>query len=67
VHSACAAKTSSSQTKNGNGQNPEDAGNFVLTVQRPRLTRAPEPPLEIAAWLEDGWDDPGNDFTVKQT
>jgi very-short-patch-repair endonuclease len=64
-----AAKTSSSQTKNGNSQNPEDAANtnYVLKVQRPRLTRAPEPPLEIAAWLEDGWDDPCNDFTVKQT
>jgi len=62
-----AAKSSSSQANNGNGQNPEDAANFVLKVQRPRLTRAPEPPLEIAAWLEDGWDDPCNDFTVKQT
>ena len=62
-----AAKTSSSETKNGNSQNPEDAANFVLKVQRPRLTRAPEPPQEIAAWLEDGWDDPCNDFTVKQT
>jgi very-short-patch-repair endonuclease len=61
-----AAKTSSSQAKNGNSQNPEDAATFVLKVQRPRLTRAPEPPLEIAAWLEDGWDDPSNDFTVKQ-
>jgi very-short-patch-repair endonuclease len=61
-----AAKTSSSQAKNGNSQNPEDAATFVLKVQRPRLTRAPEPPVEIAAWLEDGWDDPSNDFTVKQ-
>ncbi|HEY1471419.1 MAG TPA: AAA domain-containing protein [Candidatus Acidoferrum sp.] len=62
-----AAKTSSAQTKNGNSQNPEDSANFVLKVQRPRLTRAPEPPLEIAAWLEDGWDDPSNDFMLKQT
>ena len=62
-----AAKTSSSQTYNGNSQNPEDVANFVLRVQRPRLTRAPEPPQEIAAWLQDGWDDPCNDFAVKQT
>jgi very-short-patch-repair endonuclease len=61
-----AAKTSSPQTKNGNSQSSEDAANFVLKVQRPRLTRAPEPPQELAAWLEHGWDDPFTDFTVKQ-
>src|ERR1700730_18201121 len=63
-----AAKASSLKAKNGNNQDTEDAGtNFVLKVQRPRLTRAPELPAEIAAWLGDGWDDPANAFTVKQT
>src|SRR5712692_9454775 len=61
------AKDSSSKTKNGNSQSAEDGGNHVLKVQRPRLTRPPEPPEKIAAWLEDGWDDPSNAFTVKQT
>src|SRR6266436_3829604 len=56
------------KTKNGNGHETEDSGaNYVLKVQRPRLTRAPEPPEEIAAWLEDGWDDPSNGFALKQT
>ncbi len=56
------------KTKNGNGQETEDSGaNYVLKVQRPRLTRAPEPPEEIVAWLEDGWDDPSSAFVVRQT
>src|SRR6266849_1514680 len=55
------------KTKNGNGQDSELGGSsYVLKVQRPRLTRAPEPPEEITAWLEDGWDDPSSAFAVKQ-
>ena len=61
------AKQSSPKKKNGNRPDGEDVANFVLKVQRPRLTRPPEPPEEIAAWLEDGWDDPLISFTVKQT
>src|SRR5882757_1802089 len=54
------------KTKNGNDQDSELGGsNYVLKVQRPRLTRAPEPPEEIAAWLEDGWDDPSSAFAVR--
>src|SRR6266436_4218221 len=36
-----------------------------LRIARDRLTRAPEPPEEIAAWLEDGWDDPSSAFAVR--
>src|SRR5882762_9170500 len=54
------------KTKNGNAQDSELGGsNYVLKVQRPRLTRPPEPPEEIAAWLEDGWDDPSSAFAVR--
>src|SRR5712671_1706208 len=54
------------KTKNGNDQDSELGGsNYVLKVQRPRLTRPPEPPEEIAAWLEDGWDDPSSAFAVR--
>src|SRR6266478_5649514 len=61
-------KPSSWKANNRNTQGTEDGGaNFVLKVQRPRLTRAPEAPEEIAAWLEDGWDDPSNALTLKQT
>src|SRR5713226_3584964 len=61
-------KSSSLKTNNRNSQGAEDGGsNHILKVQRPRLNRAPEPPEEIAAWLEDGWDDPSNALTLKQT
>jgi very-short-patch-repair endonuclease len=62
-----AAKDSSAKSKNGNSQSAEEGGTYILRVQRPRLTRAPEPPEEIAAWLEEGWDDPTNGLMVKQT
>ena len=62
-----AARDSASKTKNGDSQSAEEGANYVLKVQRPRLTRAPEPSEEIAAWLEDGWDDPSNALTFKQT
>jgi len=62
------AKLSSSKTKNGNNQKREEASEaYVVKVQRPRLTRAPEPPEEIAAWLEDGWDDPGKSVNFEET
>jgi very-short-patch-repair endonuclease len=46
-----------------------DAGGegFFLKVQRPTLTRSPEPPREIADWLEAGWDDPSNEISVQST
>jgi very-short-patch-repair endonuclease len=61
-----AAKVSSSKTKDKNGQAMEDSS-YVLKVRRPRLTRPPEPPEEISAWLEDGWDDPSNAVAVDET
>ena len=33
---------------------------LLLTIRRPILHQAPEPPLELANWLEEGWDDPAN-------
>jgi very-short-patch-repair endonuclease len=63
-----AGKSDSSKTKNGNSQRAEAEGpSHVLKVQRPRLTRPPEPPEEIAAWLEDGWDHPSNAVVVEET
>jgi very-short-patch-repair endonuclease len=62
------AKTSAAKAKGANGQGQEDAGqSFVLKVKRPRLTRPPEPPEEIADWLEDGWDDPTNTVVVEDS
>ena len=60
-------RASSSKSKDENGVNPEDANaSYVLKVQRPRLTRPPEPPEEIAAWLEPGWDDPSSQVSVQE-
>src|SRR2546430_11534700 len=36
---------------------PISNATFSLRVQRPQLTRAPEPPNEIVSWLESGWED----------
>src|ERR1700722_4722567 len=55
-----------STAKDKNGQATEES-NYVLKVRRPRLTRAPEPPEEISAWLENGWDDPANAVAVEET
>src|SRR5215813_14098071 len=63
-----AARAGASKTKSGNGQTTEDGGpSYVLKVQRPRLTRAPEPPEEIAAWLEDGWENPSKPIFFEET
>src|ERR1700746_2567366 len=63
-----AAKPDSSKTKDGKGHGGGDvAGAFLLKVQRPVVTRAPEPPDEIAAWLEEGWNDPWNAIAVQET
>jgi len=63
-----AGTASSSKTRNGKSQGAEDGGaNYVLKVQRPRLTRPPEPPEEVAAWLGDGWNDPSNGISVEET
>jgi hypothetical protein len=39
---------------------------FILKVARPKLTRPPEPPLEIRSWLESGWDDPSKELAVRK-
>ncbi len=59
------AKVSSSKAKDKNDQTTEDSS-YVLKVRRPRLTRPPEPPEEISAWLENGWDDPANAVAVDE-
>src|SRR5712671_1279166 len=61
-----AAKGSSAKAKDKNGQTMEDSS-YVLKVRRPRLSRPPEPPEEISAWLENGWDDPSNAVAVEET
>jgi very-short-patch-repair endonuclease len=57
------------KTKGSDSQSAETAGNanFVLKVQRPLLTRAPEPPEEFAAWLESGWDDPAKPVSILES
>src|SRR6202007_3168620 len=50
-----ASKSRSKETATGE---MEAGGEFLLKVQRPVLTRPPEPPGEIAEWLGNGWDKP---------
>ena len=65
-----AAKAGSSKSKaakdNQAGEN-DLAGEFLLKVQRPVLTRPPEPPEEVAGWLESGWDNPSEEVAVRDT
>jgi len=65
-----AAKAGSSKSKaakdNQAGEN-DSAGEFLLKVQRPVLTRPPEPQEEIAGWLESGWDNPSVEIAVRET
>lgn len=37
------------------GPDAPSTDDFILKVQRPTLTRAPEPTAEIRFWLRDGW------------
>ena len=61
-------RTDPAKPRAGAGQSVEDeSAGYVLKVRRPRLTRAPEPPEEIAAWLEAGWEDPAGRVFVRET
>src|SRR6266446_2670715 len=63
-----AAKSGSSRAKAKENQSTADSSErFVLKVQRPQLTRPPEPPNGLPAWLEAGWEDPSEDILVRQT
>ncbi|WP_406677734.1 AAA domain-containing protein [Neomoorella carbonis] len=35
-----------------------ETSEFILTVQRPRLTKPPAPPPSLEGWLQPGWEDP---------
>src|SRR2546429_1325865 len=63
-----AAKAGSSRAKAKENQATADnSEGFVLKVQRPSLTRVPEPPNGLAAWLEPAWEDPSEEILVRQT
>ena len=66
---AAKSNPGSAKSKSADTQSAETASNasFVLRVQRPQLTRPPEPPREIAEWLESGWDDPSNHSLVLES
>jgi very-short-patch-repair endonuclease len=60
-------KTNSAKAKKPNEETTNNgSANYVLKVQRPRLTRAPEPPEEIVAWLGAGWDDPTSALSIEE-
>src|SRR5262249_38504423 len=61
------AKVSSSKAKSGTQTSEANGATYVLKVQRPKLTRGPEPPEGIADWLQDGWDDPARAVGYAET
>ena len=60
-------KVGAPKARNRNSEGAEDGANFVLKVQRPRLTLPPEPPEQVAGWLKDGWEDPFRVIAVEET
>jgi len=52
-------------TPTGSTENERD--DFILKVSRAKLTRPPEPPTSLKAWLESGWEDPSKEATVRKT
>jgi very-short-patch-repair endonuclease len=65
-----AAKSTASKTKTpkeNQTSESEGAVEFLLKVQRPVLTRPPEPPEEIANWLEAGWDNPSEEVPTRES
>src|SRR5437879_8279444 len=62
------AKSGASRAKAKESQAVADnSEGFVVKVQRPSLTRPPEPPNGLIAWLEEGWEDPSEDILIRQT
>ena len=58
-------KPRSSRAAEGDTLNADsDNAGFLLRVQRPALTYAPQPPPEIAERVEAGWDDPFNEAII---
>jgi very-short-patch-repair endonuclease len=70
-HPSIQRGTGKSQLSNGKtGKTPsadEGSERFVLKVQRPVLSRPPEPPEEATIWLKAGWDDPSEEILVHQS
>lgn len=44
----------------------DDTSDAILSVRRPRLTQAPEPPAHLLAWVEGRWKDPRAELTHKR-
>src|SRR5215831_17593173 len=61
---ATAARAAKDEVRGIDGNQAE---NFVFKVRRPKLSPAPDPPREIAAWLKDGWDDPAKKAAFHET
>jgi AAA domain len=49
------------------GPSEDDGQDFILRVSRAKLTRPPDPPATLKTWLENGWDDPSKEATVRKT
>src|SRR5438309_11175220 len=70
-HSAVQRGEVKANTGRGKKSNEEvastEGASHVLKVQRPKLTRPPEPPEGIVDWLGSGWDDPSCEITLEKS
>src|SRR6516225_6643159 len=68
-HNAARSGPGTTKAKGGDGQSEAAPASaiFSLRVQRPQLSKPPEPPNEILSWLETGWEDPSNVALVAES
>jgi hypothetical protein len=55
------------KTRTADGPNENDGQDFIVRVSRAELTRPPDPPATLKTWLDNGWDDPSKEATVRKT
>jgi len=48
-------------------QDGQEIPDLLLRVKRPSLTRCPQPPETVEAWLLPGWDNPSNPATYAES
>ncbi len=48
-------------------ENAHDVPDTLMCVKRPPLTRCPAPPMSVASWLLQNWDDPSKPVAVAES
>src|ERR1700730_5016748 len=53
-------QTVNDEEENGSSEADENRVAPILSVERPKLSDGPPPPVELRAWLKPGWEKPEN-------